>query len=239
MDHYDYHPAEDVFSAVVAHRERWEYLKLYICPFDFPTIKGRLPLLRHVDLTFQKEAPKINIHDAPVLRTAILSTINVSNVILPWGQLTSLTLDRLEPDDCVPILHQTSNLVHCELSLYNWNYDDSNPPPDVTFRCLESLTLIGLDRPLSGYLNTFVVPALQSLRVPEPWLEPNPIATLASFISKSDCKLRELHLTDIREPGIPYHKAFPLIEQVSLHPIELFSGRSPRRATPAPNYSLN
>ncbi|KAJ7882297.1 hypothetical protein B0H13DRAFT_928841 [Mycena leptocephala] len=212
-------PSEDVFSAVIAHRERLEYLKLAICLPDFPTIKGRLPLLRHVDLTFQEEAPKITIHDAPVLRTAILSTINVSNVILPWGQLTSLTLDLLEADDCVPILQQTSNLVHCKLILFDWRYDASNPLPDVPLPCLESLTLNDLEGPLPGYLHTFVVPALRILRVPEPWLEPNPIAALASFMSKSGCKLRELHLTQISEPGTPYRKAFPLVEEVSLHPV--------------------
>ncbi|KAJ7883955.1 hypothetical protein B0H13DRAFT_2278057 [Mycena leptocephala] len=238
MDDYDYRPSEDVFSAVVAHRERWEHLQLYILS-DFPAIEGRLPQLRHVDLTFEDDAPVIVVDEAPLLLTAILSALDLSNVALPWGQLTSLTLDRLEPDDCLPILHQTSNLVHCELSLYDWDYDDSNPPPDVALRCLESLTLIEWGRPLPGYLNTFIVPALQSLRVPEPWLEPNPIAALTSFISKSGCKLRELHLTDIREPETPYHKAFPFIEQVSLHPIELFGPRSPRRAapTPSPNYS--
>jgi hypothetical protein len=220
MDNYDYPPSEDVFLTVVAHRERWEYLKLYICS-DFPTIQGRLPLLRHVDLTLEAEPLGIVIHDAPLLRTATLSTIRLSNVILPWGQLTSLTLDWLNPSDCVPILQQTSNLVHCELILFDWEYDDSNPPLDVPLPCLESLTLE--NRPgsglLLGYLHTFVVPALRSLRVPEPWLEPNPIAALASFISKSGCKLQELHLTQISEPGTPYRKAFPLIEKVSLHPV--------------------
>ncbi|KAJ7883973.1 hypothetical protein B0H13DRAFT_2537684, partial [Mycena leptocephala] len=178
---------EDVFSAVVTHRERWEYLKLSICLPDFPTIKGRLPLLRHVNLRFEDDAPVIVVDEAPLLRTAILSALDLSNVAFPWGQLTSLTLDRLEPDDCVPILHQTSNLVHCELSLYDWDYDDSNPPPDITLPCLESLSLIDREGPLPGYLNTFVVPVLRSLYIREPSLEPNPIPSLASFISKSGC----------------------------------------------------
>jgi hypothetical protein len=219
MEDYDYRPSKNVFSTVVAHRERWEYLKLYIYLSDFPTIEGRLPLLRHVDLTAEADPLGIIIHDAPLLRTAILSTIDLSNVILPWGQLTSLTLNRLEPYDCAPILQQTSNLVHCELILFDWQYDDSNPPPDIPLPCLESLTLNDWEGALPGYLHTFVVPALRSLRVPEPWLEPNPIAALASFISKSGCKLQELHLTQISDPGTPYHKAFPSIQNVSLHPV--------------------
>jgi hypothetical protein len=217
MDDYDYDyraTPEDVFSAIVAHRERWEYLELYIGS-DFPTIKGRLPLLRHVNLTFEDDAPVIVVDEAPLLRTAVLSALDLSNVVLPWAQLTSLTLARLEPDICVPILHQTSNLVHCELSLYDWDYDDSNPPPDVALPCLESLILKDREGSLPGYLDTFVVPALRSLRIPEPWLEPDPIVSLASFISKSDCKLQELHLTEISESGTTYRKAFPSIQKFS------------------------
>jgi hypothetical protein len=127
-------------------------------------------------------------------------------------------LDRLEPDDCVPILHQTSNLVHCELILFDWEYDDSNPPVDLPLPCLESLTLKNRQGsgPLLGYLHTFVVPALRSLRIPESWLEPNPIASLASFMSKSSCKLQDLHIAEIFGPGtIAYRKAFPSIQKVS------------------------
>ncbi|KAJ7883975.1 hypothetical protein B0H13DRAFT_2537691 [Mycena leptocephala] len=217
MDDYDYHRSEYVFSTVVAHCERWEYLQLYICS-DFPTIEGRLPLLRHVDLKFETSLLGIIIHDAPLLRTAILSTTDLSDVILPWGQLTSLTLDQLEADDCVPILQQTSNLVHCELILFDWEYDDSNPPVDLPLPCLESLTLKNRQGsgPLLGYLHTFVVPALRSLRIPESWLEPNPIASLASFMSKSGCKLQDLHIAEIFGPGtIAYRKAFPSIQKVS------------------------
>ncbi|KAJ7882302.1 hypothetical protein B0H13DRAFT_1629547 [Mycena leptocephala] len=219
MDDNDYEflvTLEDVFSAVVAHRERWQYLQLYICLSDFPTIKGKLPLLHHVDLTFEDNAPVIVLDEAPLLRTAILTALDLSNVILPWSQLTSLTLERLGPDTYVLILHQTSNLMHCELNLYDWDYDASNPPPDVTLPCLESLSLIDREGPLPGYLNTFVVPVLRSLYMREPSLEPNPIPSLVSFISKSGCKLHDVHIaTNIPEHETFYRKAFPLIKKFS------------------------
>jgi len=95
---------------------------------------------------------------------------------LPWAQLTSLTLDRLNPDACTPILQQTSNLVDCTLSLYAFDYDDGNPPPDVTLPSLNSLTCTDLAIGLYGrYLNTLIVPVLHSLAITEPFLEPNPI----------------------------------------------------------------
>jgi hypothetical protein len=216
MDDYDYRPSEDVFSTVVAHRERWEYLKLYIYFSDFPTLKGRLPLLRHINLTIEGSPPAIfMLSEAPLLRTAILSAIEPLNLLLPWVQLTFLTLAEVHPDMCTPILQQTSNLVHCKLCLYGWDYDANNPPPDVTLPCLESLILIDHDGFLTGYLHTFVVPALRSLRIPEPWLEPNPIASLASFISKSGCQLQNLHIAEIFGSEATYRRAFPMIQKFS------------------------
>ncbi|KAJ7883061.1 hypothetical protein B0H13DRAFT_2667248 [Mycena leptocephala] len=215
MDEYDYHRSEYVFSTVVTHRERWEYLKLYICSSDFPAIKGRLHLLRHVDLTFDDDPPAIMLGEAPLLRTAILSATEPLNVILPWAQLTSLTLALVDPYTCAPVLQQTSNLVHCKLRFYDLGSDESNPPPDVTLPSLESLILIDHHEPLPGYLNTFVVPALRSLRIPEPWLALNPIASLASFISKSGCKLQDLHIAETFGSGTTYRRAFPSIQNFS------------------------
>jgi hypothetical protein len=216
MDDYDYRPSKDVFSTVVAHRERWEYLKLYIYFSDFPTLKGRLPLLRHINLTIEGSPPTIfMLSEAPLLHTAILSATEPLNLLLPWAQLTFLTLAEVHPNMCTRILQQTSNLVHCKLCLYEWDYDANNPPPDVTLPCLESLILIDHDGFLTGYLHTFVVPALRSLRIPEPWLEPNPIASLASFISKSGCQLQNLHIAEIFGSEATYRRAFPMIQKFS------------------------
>jgi hypothetical protein len=220
MDDYADSTSE-VFTAVVAHRPRWEYLKLCVFSSDLSAIKGRLPLLRHVDLEFEDNAPDIMVDEAPLLRSVILSALEISDIVLPWAQLTSLTLNRLGPDDCVPILQQTSNLVHCELSLYSWNYDDDIPLPDVTLPYLESLTLIDrdVDGPMPGYLNTFVVPALRSLQISESSLQPGPITSLTSFISKSGCKLQDVHITEFRViPRYRYRRAFPSIQNFSFDP---------------------
>ncbi|KAF7334408.1 F-box domain-containing protein [Mycena venus] len=190
--------ALQLVTAAIAHREQWEHLKLYVCPFDMPAIEGNLPLLRHIDLEFEGDPPNINVH-APLLLAAILSAIDLTAVVLPWGQLTSLTLDRLYPDVCAPILQQASNLVHCKLSLYNFDYDDSNPPPDVTLPCLESLTFVNISfDKYDGYINTFVVPALRRLQTTEVFLRPDPINSLASFVAKSGCNLEELAITGRR-----------------------------------------
>ncbi|KAJ6547041.1 hypothetical protein B0H19DRAFT_1163640 [Mycena capillaripes] len=187
----------EIITTAVLHRARWEHIILKISPVHLPVIDGPMPLLRHIDLYFEDYPPTpmeaVAFRESPLLRTAILDDVAASLVILPWAQLTSLTLTRVYPHECIPILTQTSNLVNCKLSLYA---SDSDSLPDVGLPCLKSLVLDDPGPfPVTGYFETFIVPALRHLQIPEEFLGSNPINSLASFISKSGCK----------------HKAFPSI----------------------------
>ncbi|KAJ7044673.1 hypothetical protein C8F04DRAFT_1389003 [Mycena alexandri] len=120
-------------------------------------------------------------------------------VILPWVPLTSLTLTRIYPHECVPVLQQTPNLAYCKLDLCE---HPSLPTtwPDVTLPRLESLTLVPYSpRPEAQlrYLETFIVPALCKLHITEAILE-NPIDTLTSFMLKSGCSLQEMYISGER-----------------------------------------
>jgi hypothetical protein len=70
------------------------------------------------------------------------------------------------------------------------------------------------------FLKTFIVPALRRLKIPEDFIDP--IESLTEFISKSGCKLEEVHITGRRSlPQDSYRKAFPSIPKFS------FSGARP------------
>jgi hypothetical protein len=90
-------------------------------------------------------------------------------------------------------LQKTTNLVHCELEVY---FDDENdqPGPDIPLLCLESLAVDTGINPVTGFLGTFIVPALRRLKIPEGFIEPDPIESLTAFISKSGCKLEEAQI---------------------------------------------
>jgi hypothetical protein len=62
------------------------------------------------------------------------------------------------------------------------------------------------------WLETFIVPALRSLEVPERFIGPNPVESLTSFIVKSGCKLQEIYITGEKSvtEGL-YREAFPSI----------------------------
>ncbi|KAJ6562389.1 pyridoxal phosphate-dependent transferase [Mycena capillaripes] len=88
-----------VFVSVILRRARWEYFNLtlddapplsHLASFEGPT-----PLLKHLDLSIEQELyPLVTVTfpEAPLLRSVILDEDAAISVILPWAQLTSLTL---------------------------------------------------------------------------------------------------------------------------------------------------
>ncbi|KAJ7930044.1 hypothetical protein B0H13DRAFT_1859190 [Mycena leptocephala] len=204
----------EVLAAALPHCARWEYLKLYLARTDLPTIESGLPLLRHLDLQLNKDPNGLVVafYETPLLRTVILDNIVAPNIVLPWTQLTSVTLRYICLGPCVPILQQTSNLVHCKLVLF---YIDG-PDADITLPCLDSLIIDTDEHWGMGHLNTFTTPSLRSLEISERFLGPNPILSLISFISKSGCKLQDVTITRQRlVTRKMYRDTFPSIPTFS------------------------
>jgi hypothetical protein len=203
----------DLLSALVFHCARWQHLNLRRFSISLlRMIQVSMPLLRSLDLFLTNVDPdfitaKVVFPEAHLLRTVVLNDHAATVLTLPWVQLTSLTLHRVYPQECVPILQYTFNLVHCKLVLVD--DDDDVTIPDITLPALQSLELVGY---AEGYLETLIVPALRDLRVSESFLEPECVETLAAFISKSRCQLQELCVTDIAaESGDSYRDGFPLV----------------------------
>ncbi|KAJ7770641.1 hypothetical protein B0H16DRAFT_1881620 [Mycena metata] len=192
---------------------RWEYLRVSLVNRPFLAIAGPLPLLRHLDIAVEEPGvgDPVVFPEAPLLRSATLNDLALETVILPWAQLTSLTLHFVYPHECVPVLQQTSNLVYCKLRLLK----NTGPWPDVTLPRLESLALVPFnsDNIVLGYLETLITPALRELQIDENLLDvEDPIHSLTSFISKSGCKLREMYISGTRNVSQDlYSRAFPSV----------------------------
>ncbi|KAJ7834603.1 hypothetical protein B0H13DRAFT_222010 [Mycena leptocephala] len=205
-----------LIEAAGTHRERWEHLKLHLVQPHLPAIEGPMPLLRYLDLEFYYPTDSLVFTKVPLLRTAVLDVVAASHVILPWPQLTSLTLRYVYLSECVPILRQTSSLLYCQLELFFVPEEDQHET-DIALPCLESLAFIdAYNTPVTPYPNILIVPALRRLEIPELFLGPQPIVALASFISKSNSKLQEVSITGDRSvPEDSYRKAFPRIAKFS------------------------
>ncbi|KAJ7149565.1 hypothetical protein C8R46DRAFT_1230245 [Mycena filopes] len=182
-----------------------------------------LPILRRLDLFLcdpeRASTPEgiVLFSDAPQLRTVILNDSAALSALLPWSQLTSVTLNQFYPHECAPVLSRTLNLQRCQLWLVSDGENDH--PPMISLPHLTALTLTTYKRylPVPGYLDTLLVPELRSLQVPQSFLEDDPIDTLTSFIAKSGCRLQELRITGIitAEEEDRYRAAFPLILTLS------------------------
>ncbi|KAJ7629652.1 hypothetical protein DFH06DRAFT_1480224 [Mycena polygramma] len=218
--------AAERIATVVPHRARWEYLEFYGSILHLRALgEGTMPLLRHLDLTLNiyyldDVASKLAFfREAPLLRTVIINNTAAARVILPWTQLTSLTFLPAYLDECVPFLQQTSNLVHCELFVAK-GLGELGLQTQVVLPYLESLTMIaegGEDNFGRTYIpENWVACALQRLTVPETFLDPEPVNSMAVFISRLGCNLKEMHITGRREVSKKsYHEAFPSIREFS------------------------
>ncbi|KAJ7154050.1 hypothetical protein C8R46DRAFT_1356823 [Mycena filopes] len=175
--------------------------------FELVPFEGSMPHLRHLEL----QVPPGGVPESPVafqprqvpsLRTLTLWDWTYPTDVLSWSQLRSLSLICKSADACTLILAQTVNLVHCELVLTDdggWHL----PLPDVHLPHLRSLVLgeftVGHHPDAHrDYLQTFVVPALRRLQIPDSFLAPHPIAALAAFTAKAGCRLEAIHVTGLR-----------------------------------------
>ncbi|KAJ7665352.1 hypothetical protein DFH06DRAFT_311459 [Mycena polygramma] len=210
-----------ILATVVPHRARWELLDLLILPGQLRTIEEPMPLLQELDLrligsTLDPILEVFTFRQVPLLHTVALNDVAALTVVLPWAQLTSLTLDTLFPHECVPILQQSTNIVSCTLLVFDSS--DEQPGPDITLLHLKSLvfTDLQLER-ATNFHESFIVPALCSLDIPERHLGADPINSLQAFISKSGCKLKNLRITDAEwMSGHYFRSAFPTIQNIDI-----------------------
>ncbi|KAJ7669391.1 hypothetical protein DFH06DRAFT_1038461, partial [Mycena polygramma] len=131
---------DKLLGVIDAHRTRWEHIKSNISGEDSLTVEGVLPLLCHLDIYISGGAsPAMHFPDMPRLRTAVLSHFDYP-ALLPWSQLTSLTLIGKLPHECTPVLLHASSLRYCELVLFDVP-GHTSVKSDITLPNLESLVL--------------------------------------------------------------------------------------------------
>ncbi|KAF7343917.1 F-box domain-containing protein [Mycena venus] len=212
-------PNSDISRALLptlmSHRARWEYLEIYVGS-DF-VVHGPLPRLRHLDLIVRDE--QVAFHDAPLLRTVTINIVQANYyIVLPWHQLTRLTLHVLvRPiSNPVAILRHTPNLVHCDLLLSEGRVEPPGPWDKVTLRHLESFSIRQHCGKVMRYMELFHLPALRILRVEERVLGHLPTLLLASLLSKWGCDLQELRVTGERHTcDSVFLAAFPAVPKIN------------------------
>ncbi|KAJ7660772.1 hypothetical protein DFH06DRAFT_379692 [Mycena polygramma] len=95
----------EALVAAVSHRIRWEHIEFCLSPSDIRIIDVSMPLLHHLNL--QVAAPcmsviKFTLSELPLLRIVTLNNYALDSIVLPWAQLTSLTLCEVTPSRLYP-----------------------------------------------------------------------------------------------------------------------------------------
>ncbi|KAJ7109060.1 hypothetical protein C8R43DRAFT_905037, partial [Mycena crocata] len=215
----------EVMEPLAPRRANWEHIHgLVVSPDELSWLQGELPSLCHLDLTLFNAPSAFSVVTTlsssalPKLRSAILDFRAARWVVLPWRQLTTLTLRNVCSLDFTAILQQTPCLLHLTLALRTISIHFSGQPA-VELPPLQSLALVAADRlhhSARYYLEAFIVPALRKLQIPDGYLVPDPFSTLEAFFLQSGCTLEALRITGKTSmPKTWYRAAFPSIARLS------------------------
>ncbi|KAJ7720945.1 hypothetical protein B0H16DRAFT_1792250 [Mycena metata] len=112
-----------LFETIMAHRTRWQHLKLFMPMHNFAAIHGPFPLLRTLTTT----AWILNADDetqrstafraSPLLRrVAIEQYEEIFHDMLPWSQVTVLVIQGIQIKQCMTILALAPLLVYGDLT---------------------------------------------------------------------------------------------------------------------------
>ncbi|KAK7055371.1 F-box domain-containing protein [Favolaschia claudopus] len=213
-----------ITSSLVPHFARCEHLSFDVQNTgELSAMDRSMLMLRSLSLVISNSnggSSLFTFQNTPLLRSVSLSDwAHIPSVVLPWSQLTSLTLSLVYPDACMSVLQQTSVLVDCTLSL--WTRDD---PQDhfnaLTLPYLETLVFQSRSDIAPEFFHSLITPALLFLQLPEGFLNPFPesdvVESLESFINDSGCRLRHLRITCAYHGKEVFQTAFTAISLIEV-----------------------
>ncbi|KAJ7742547.1 hypothetical protein B0H16DRAFT_1890215 [Mycena metata] len=220
VEHAQYN-TPSVLHLVLAHRTRWEHLKLFVSVRNLPVIIGPFPLLRTLTTTVwvgglhDETYRPATFHSAPLLRrVAIDNYKNIFLSMLPWSQLTVLVIKSIDINPCVHVLALAPNLVYCDFTFFRLG--EGETARQVTLARLKDLKLRGPDQlwdhtPILNPLGVLALPAFQRLHIDEASLLPDPIAALQSLLSHWGSSPRDIRIGFPSQPFAMYPAALPAI----------------------------
>jgi hypothetical protein len=130
LDCRDMDDAPRLMRPITSRCARWEQITLSAPMSSLRSIQAPLPLLHSLNLDTRDDVPSYprptltaTFHRAPRLRRITLQIFCTAHLsILPWSQVTTLTVNRIYPNDCAALLSASANLVYCKLSLHSFTF---------------------------------------------------------------------------------------------------------------------
>ncbi|KAJ7261949.1 hypothetical protein C8J57DRAFT_1134179 [Mycena rebaudengoi] len=191
---------EAILETIAPYSSQWTSLDLNagFRPVVFPVGAIHTPLLSLKTLQIQVHQWPIGdptsitaFVDAPQLREIHLVRMSLSQISLPWIQITHLTLSYQSLPQIFEILQQTPNLEDLTVSL------DDRQIVQISPFTLPHLRHVKLSS--ARILDYLILPALHSLELMR--VRAADRASVQSLVQRSECVVRALHLsmTDMQE----------------------------------------
>ncbi|KAJ7152949.1 hypothetical protein C8R46DRAFT_478893 [Mycena filopes] len=208
-------PVIERFCQTLApHRHRLQNLVLDAKSEHLDFLRGAMPLLRDLTLgwTHSNIGERTDLFDQiPRLRNLVLQSFDRGHMQLPLAQLTSIDVQSLYTADCVNILRAAPNLLHCRFSiLEDLDHIPNAIPAHHNLRHL----ILDMEEGLNDSLVVnLTLPALRTLKLYENGATH---AALTAFISRSQCRLDELCITEATLTEAAYREALPSIRVITV-----------------------
>lgn len=211
-------PYGDLVRIIAAHRLRIEHFDAVFPPDETDSIIAEMPLLRRLILTeSEPDAPAKQLarfDHSPLLTDVVLNAPPFSSkaTLLPWSQLTRLEANRLDELECMLILRDAPGLVHLVATLS----DQKTSDPFVHVPSHNLLALYLRRRKSCSQnrwriLGHLTLPALRVLEVSGRHIT---LRALETFVSRSQCTLEELRVTNAILPESAFREVLPGLERI-------------------------
>ncbi|EDR10401.1 uncharacterized protein LACBIDRAFT_325410 [Laccaria bicolor S238N-H82] len=195
-------PPTEVFDLLARYSHRWLHVSTFLVDPCWKQLeKFSLPRLTslavHPPMIGQDAGSKANwrISDAPLLRNACITSFR-NEIALPTHQLTQITLQFMDWQDCLSILSEcATKLVHCALDELKPGPVHSTSPAAFTLPRLSSFSArcaySNIHNPVLRLLDCITAPVLSRMQLGS---DAEPSTAIRAFLSRSSCVLRELSL---------------------------------------------
>ncbi|KAJ7659759.1 hypothetical protein DFH06DRAFT_1130512 [Mycena polygramma] len=197
---------------IIDYCARWEHVEVTfsshasVATEFFRNTALPLPLLRTLKFrAYSSSLPTRSFLVASSLRKLELEFYAPRDLpmFFPWRQLTVLSVACIDAVECRDVIDQLADIVYCRLILTirstHANVEEIRSPRDLTLSYLETFIIHHPGGVRWRIFDGLTVPALRRLHVKGSGLmDPDPVGSLASLISRSGCCLRQLCI-----PGLP------------------------------------
>lgn len=106
-----------VAQIIIDYGARWEYLELSSQSLHFSAnMDLRLPFVRGLKLEGSFQGLTATSLVAPLLRQVVLKNYHNHDIpVLPWSQLTTISVDWIQLDQYSHLIHELVNIIYCRL----------------------------------------------------------------------------------------------------------------------------